>query len=537
MPAYRPSLPGALARFALYFALGALPAQAADTKPALPKVPPAKADPKPPAPAAPTATATSAATPAAPAPALNAQQQRARDIFRELVETDTSQSAGDTHKAARILAARLRAGGFPAKEVHVFQTAPKRGNLVARLKGTGKRKPLLLLAHLDVVEAKPEDWTTPPFQLVEKDGYFYGRGTGDDKYMAAAFVANLIRYRQERYQPERDLILALTTDEEISDRNGYGIKSLIKDHRDLIDAEFALNEGGGVGIKEGKPIYNSLQTTEKLYQSFWLAVTNSGGHSSQPRKDNAIYTLARGLSRLDAFAFPVQLNPTTRQYFERTASIEGGELASDIRSLLSAKPDPKAIERLSAKAPYNAQMRTTCVATRLEGGHADNALPQLARAMLNCRILPGTKVEDVQATLERVLADAQIKVSAEGRDTASEPSALRPDLTAAIEKLNAEFWPGIPLLPTMSAGATDGRFLRNAGIPTYGHSGLANDIFDVRAHGKDERIGVEAFYRGNEYLYRLVKALASAAPLTSAAAPPPAPPAAPAATPGVTAAP
>jgi acetylornithine deacetylase/succinyl-diaminopimelate desuccinylase-like protein len=354
--------------------------------------------------------------------------------------------------------------------------------------------------------------------------------------MAAAFVANLIRYRQERYQPERDLILALTSDEEISDRNGYGIKSLIKDHRDLIDAEFALNEGGGVGIKEGKPIYNSLQTTEKLYQSFWLSVTNSGGHSSQPRKDNAIYVLARGLSRLDAFAFPVQLNPTTRQYFERTASIEGGELASDIRSLLSAKPDPKAIERLSAKPPYNAQMRTTCVATRLEGGHADNALPQLARAMLNCRILPGTKVEEVQATLERVLADTQIKVSAESRDTASEPSALRPDLTAAIEKLNAEFWPGIPLLPTMSAGATDGRFLRNAGIPTYGHSGLANDIFDVRAHGKDERIGVEAFYRGNEYLYRLVKALASAAPLTSAA-PPPAPPAAPAATPGVTAAP
>jgi acetylornithine deacetylase/succinyl-diaminopimelate desuccinylase-like protein len=266
-----------------------------------------------------------------------------------------------------------------------------------------------------------------------------------------------------------------------------------------------------VGVKEGKPIWNSIQTTEKLYQSFWLSVTSSGGHSSQPRKENAIYALARGLGRLDAFAFPVLLNPTTRLYFERMAIIEGGELASDIRSLLSPKPDPRAVERLSAKPPYNAQMRTTCVATRLDGGHADNALPQLARAMLNCRILPGTSVDEVQATLVRVLADNQIKVAAEPRDTQSSPSALQPELTGAIEKLTAEFWPGIPLLPTMSAGATDGRFLRNAGIPTYGHSGLANDIFDVRAHGKDERISVDAFYRGHEYLYRLVKALAGGA--------------------------
>jgi acetylornithine deacetylase/succinyl-diaminopimelate desuccinylase-like protein len=454
------------------------------------------------------------AAPASPTPArkLNAQEQRTRDIYRELVETDTTQSVGDTLRAARQLAARLRAGGYPVKDVHVFQTAPKRGNLVVRLRGTGKRKPLLLLAHLDVVEAKPEDWTTPPFQLVEKEGYFYARGSGDDKYMAAAFVANLIRYRQERYQPDRDLILALTSDEEISDRNHYGISSLLKEHRDLIDAEFALNEGGGVGVKDGKPIWNSLQQTEKVFQNFWLSVTNSGGHSSQPRKDNAIYTLARGLSRLENFAFPVQLNAITRLYFERMAKIEGGEVANDVQSLLSAKPDPRAIERLSAKPPYNAQLRTTCVATRLEGGHADNALPQLARALLNCRILPTSSADEVQATLLRVLADDQIKLTAEPHDVTGAPSPPRPELTSAIERLTAEFWPGIPLLPTMSAGATDGRFLREAGIPTYGHSGLANDIFDVRAHGKDERVSVEAFFRGQEYLYRLVKALASSTP-------------------------
>ena len=452
---------------------------------------------------------TAKSSPAKSSPAaLSPGQQRLRDIYRELVEIDTTQSTGDTHRAARVLAARLRAGGLPAKDVSVLSAAPKRGNLVARLRGTGKQKPLLLLGHLDVVAAKPEDWSTPPFQLVEKDGYFYGRGTADDKYMAAAFVANLIRYRQERYQPERDVILALTADEEIGDRDHVGIRWLLEKHRDTIDAEFALNEGGGVGVKEGKPIWNSVQQTEKLFQSYSLTVTNPGGHSSQPRKDNAIYTLARGLSKLEAFAFPVQLNPTTRQYFERMASIESGELAADLRSLLSPRPDPKALERLSSKPPYNAQLRTTCVATRLEAGHADNALPQLARALVNCRILPGVTPDEVRATLLRVLGDPQIEVRAEGSDVVSAPSPARPDLNAAIERISAEFWPGTPLLPTMSAGATDGRFLRNAGIPTYGHSGLASDIFDVRAHGKDERVNVEAFYRGQEYLYRLVKALA-----------------------------
>jgi acetylornithine deacetylase/succinyl-diaminopimelate desuccinylase-like protein len=436
------------------------------------------------------------------------QREFSRDVYRELVEIDTTQSAGDMLKAARAMARRLVAGGLPEADVRVFETAPKRGNLVARLRGTGKKKPILLLAHIDVVEAKREDWGFEPFKLTEKDGYFYGRGTSDDKYMAASFVTNLIRYRREGYRPDRDIILALTTDEEISDQHHYGINWLLEKQRPLIDAELALNEGGGVGVIDGKPAWNSVQTTEKLYQTFFLEVKDPGGHSSQPRSENAIYTLAAGLGKLAAFAFPIELNATTRLYFERMASIEKGPLAKDMSAVLAARPDPGAIERLSAKAPFNAQLRTTCVATELQAGHAENALPQLARATVNCRILPGQTVEAVQKTLVRVLGNDQIQISTKRRDTISEPSPLNPELTAVIEKLTAQFWPGITLLPTMSAGATDSRFLRNAGIPSYGHSGLAQDVFDVRAHGKDERVPVDSFYAGQRYLYELVRALA-----------------------------
>lgn len=435
------------------------------------------------------------------------QQKLARAIYEELVEIDTSPK-GNTVKAAKAMAKRLLAAGFPAADVKVLANSPTRGNLVARLRGTGKRKPMILMAHIDVVEARREDWTTNPYELVEKDGYFYGRGTGDDKYMAAAWVANLIRYKRERYVPDRDLILILETDEETADAAGVGIAWLIKAHRKLIDAELALNEGGGVAVKDGKPVWNSLQTTEKMFQSFWLEVKNPGGHSSQPRKDNAIYQLAAGLGRLEKFVFPMELNPTTRGYFTKMAQLESGPLAADMKAILAAKPDAAAVARLSALPPYNAQLRTTCVATRLEGGHADNALPQAARAMVNCRILPGHPVEEVRKTIEGAVADAAIKVSVAELDTPSQPSPIDAELVAAIEKLSPEFWPGVPLVPTMSAGASDGRFLRNAGIPTYGHSGMASDLFDVRAHGKDERVSVKAFYAGNQYLYRLVKALA-----------------------------
>lgn len=429
----------------------------------------------------------------------------ARDVYQQLVEINTTASVGDTYEAAQAIAKRLLDAGYPAADVQVFQTAPKHGNLVARLRGTGKRKPVMLMAHLDVVEAKREDWTTDPFKLVEQGGYFYGRGSGDDKYMAAAFVTNLIRYKKEGFKPDRDLLLVLETDEESSDGQRLGINWLIANHRDLIDAEFALNEGGGVGVKDGKPIWNSVQTGEKLFQSFWLEARNKGGHSSQPRKDNAIYELSDALTRLAKFDFPMKLNDTTRLYFDRMSKLEQGPVAADMKAILAPDPDPAAVARLAAQPPYNAQLRTTCVATRLEGGHADNALPQLARALVNCRILPGDKVADVQSTLVKVLADDQIKVTPDTPDTSSEPSPLNPQLLSAIEKLTVKFWPGIAVLPTMSAGATDGRFLRNAGIPTYGHSGLAADIFDVRAHGKDERVAVQAFYDGDEYLYQLVK--------------------------------
>jgi acetylornithine deacetylase/succinyl-diaminopimelate desuccinylase-like protein len=440
---------------------------------------------------------------------LPANQQLAHDIYKELTEIDTTTATGDTKRAAEAMAARLKAAGFSDEDVHVFSPAPRKGNLVARLHGTGKRKPILLLAHLDVVPALREDWSVDPFKLTEQDGYFYARGSSDDKYMAASFVTNLIRYRQEGYKPDRDIIVALETDEEILDRDALGMQWLLRNHRDLIDAEFALNEGGGVGLKDGKPIRNSVQTSEKVSLGYRLEVRDRGGHSSVPRKDNAIYRLAEGLMRLSRFSFPVRLNDTTRAYFERTAQFESEQTAADMRAIQADKPDPSSASfvRLSANPVYNAQLRTTCVATMLQGGHAVNALPQLATAKVNCRIMPGEAVADVKATLERVLDDDQISVTQEGQPVLSAPSALNEEILGAIDKLTQEFWPGAVVLPVMSTGATDGSYLRNAGIPTYGHSGMANDINESRAHGRDERVPVKSFYQGGEYLYRLVKML------------------------------
>ena len=443
------------------------------------------------------------------AQALSPYQQLARDIYQELVEINTVTATGDTARAAEAMAARLKAAGFSDQDVQVFTPAPRKGNLVARLRGNGSRKPMLLLAHLDVVEAKREDWSVDPFKLIEKDGYFYGRGSMDDKFMAAVFVANLIRYKQEHYRPERDIIVALEADEEILDVNAVGMQWLLKNHRDLIDAEFALNEGGSVGLKNGKPLRNGVQTSEKVPVNYRLEVKNAGGHSSLPSKDNAIYRLAEGLARLSKFDFPVKLNETTRAWLERASKLEEAQVAADMMSVASAQPAPAAIARLSAKPVYNAQLRTTCVATMLEGGHAANALPQIARATINCRVLPGEPVEEVEKTLVRVLADDQISVTPTWVHVSSAPSPLNPEIMKAIEKLTNEFWPGIPVIPTMSSGATDGSFLRNAGIPTYGHSGLASDIDDNRLHGRDERVLVKSFYDGQEYMYRLVKALSS----------------------------
>jgi acetylornithine deacetylase/succinyl-diaminopimelate desuccinylase-like protein len=450
----------------------------------------------------------------AAAEGLTPQQQLAFDIYKELVEINTVTATGDTARAAEAMAARLLAAGFADADVHAFSPAPRKGNLVARLRGTGARKPILLVAHIDVVPADRADWSVDPFKLTEQDGYFYARGSGDDKYMAAAFVANLIRYKQEGYKPDRDIIVALETDEEILDRDGLGIQWLIKNHRDLIDAEFALNEGGGVGLKDGKPIRNSVQTSEKFSLTFRLEVKNRGGHSAVPMKDNAIYRLAQGLVRLSKFDFPPKLNETTRAYFERSAQLENGPTAADMRAVLGDRLDPAASSfvRLAANPFYNALLRTTCVATMQEGGQAFNALPQLASATVNCRVMPGESVDEVKATLVRVLADDQIVITQVDQPVLSAPSALNEEIMGSIEKLSQQFWPGAVVIPTMSAGATDGSYLRNAGIPTYGHSGLAGDINDSRIHGKDERILVKSFYEGEDYLYRLVKLLSGGGP-------------------------
>jgi len=438
-----------------------------------------------------------------------ANDARAREIFKQLIEINTTDTpGGNVTRAAEAMAARLKAAGFADADVQVLGPDPRKGNLVARLRGTGAKRPLLLLAHLDVVEAKREDWSFDPFVFREQDGYFYGRGTSDDKSMAAHFVANLIRLKAEGFRPERDLILALTADEEGGDFNG--VDWLIKNHRNLIDAEFSINEGGGGTMRGGKYLTNEIQASEKVFQDFRLEVTNSGGHSSLPVKDNAIYHLAEGLARLAKFDFPVELNEVTRGYFERSATVQtDSKMAADMRAVAKTPPDLAAAARLSASLPYyNAQMRTTCVATRLNGGHANNALPQLAGANVNCRILPGVSPAAVKDKLVEVLADPKIKVSFVGEATPSKPSPLRPDVIGAVESLTKEMFPGVIVVPVMSTGATDGLYLRNGEIPTYGVDGSFGDIDDVRAHGRDERIGVKQFYEGLEFQYRLIKALA-----------------------------
>jgi acetylornithine deacetylase/succinyl-diaminopimelate desuccinylase-like protein len=432
-------------------------------------------------------------------------RQLAKDIFKELIEIKTTESEGTT-RAAEAVAARLKAAGFPEADVRILGPVPHKGNLVARLRGrnTGK-KPILLLAHLDVVEADPADWSLDPFTFTEREGWFYGRGTTDDKDEAAIWTANLIRWKQEGYVPDRDIILALTADEEGGPHNG--VEWLLQNHRDLIDAAFALNEGGGGVIQNGRRLSHEVQASEKVYQSFRLEVTNRGGHSSLPRGDNAIYQLAAALGRIAAYQFPVKLNEVTRAFFERTAAIVSPEEAAAMRGILKDPPDPAAVAKLSAIPAYNSRIRTTCVATMLEGGHAENALPQRAAAVVNCRILPGEPPEEVLATLQRVVADPEVKITPIAEAKPSPPSPLAPEIMGAIEEITREMWPGVPVIPTMSTGATDALYLRRAGIPVYGVSGVFGDIDDVRAHGRDERIHSTWFFDGLEFGYRLVKRL------------------------------
>ncbi len=440
---------------------------------------------------------------------LGSNEQRARDVFKELIEINTTDSAGSTTKAADAVAARLKAAGFPAADVQVLGPDPRKGNLVARYRGTGGRRPILLLAHLDVVEARRADWSVDPFTFLEKDGYFYGRGTSDDKQMAAGFTANLIRLKQEGFAPDRDLILALTADEEGGGFNG--VDWLIKTHRDLIGADFAINEGGGGEMKNGRYLVLAVEASEKVYQDFHLEVKNPGGHSSLPVKDNAIYHLAGGLERLSRYDFPVELNEISRAYFERSAGVQAdSRVAADMRAVAEPTPDPRAAARLSAASPfYNSVLRTTCVATMLSGGHAPNALPQTAGANVNCRILPGVPPASVKETLVRILDDPTIAVDFVDQAKPSPPSPLRPEIMGPIEAITKQMFPGVGVVPVMETGATDGLYLRNAGIPTYGVDGTFGDVDDVRAHGRDERVGVKQFYDGVEFQYRLIKALSS----------------------------
>ena len=437
-------------------------------------------------------------------------QRLARDIFRELVEINTTQQFGST-RAAEAAAARLRAAGFSGEDVQVVGARADRGNLVARLRGKGSGKPILFLAHLDVVEARKEDWSPgfDPFKFTERDGYFYGRGAVDVKDEAAALVATLIRLRQENYVPSRDIIVALTADEETGDANG--VDWLLANRRELIDAAYAINtDAGGGQVERGRRVRYNVQTSEKASLTFRLEVKNAGGHSSQPVRDNAIYHLSEGLARLAKFDFPVRLNETTRSFFERMSAREAGQTAADMKAVAQNAPDRTAAARLSAASPfYNSMMRTTCVATMLEAGHAPNALPQTARAIVNCRVLPEDTQENVTKTLADVLADKEITLTALNDIRSSPASPLVPEVIRPVERIAAEMWPDVPVVPVMDPWATDGLYLRRAGIPVYGTPSIFFDIDPIRSHGKDERVGVQAFYEGVEFTYRLMKALTS----------------------------
>ena len=435
----------------------------------------------------------------------DSEKQLAHDIYKEFIEIRSGYNTGATTPVAEAAAARLKAAGFSDSDIALGGAIDKKGNLVVRYRGTGAHKPLLLLAHIDVVEAKREDWTVDPFLLTEKDGYFYGRGTGDDKAQAAVWIANLIQYKKEGFKPDRDIIVALTADEEGGGPYS-GINWLIKNHRDWIDAEYALNEGGWGESVDGKKISNDVQVSEKYVINFRFEVHNKGGHSSLPVPDNAIYHLAAALDKLSKFGFPLKLNDVTKAYFAEMAKIDTGANKDDLAKVASG--DQAAMERLAAKAPqFNATLRTTCVATQLEGGHAVNALPQLAAATVNCRVLPEDSVEYVQNTLKQIVADDEVSIKMTEEPLAGPASPIRPDLFKAITESSNKIFPGVAVVPMMVMGATDGKYLRIAGVPTYGVQGFFFDRSDIRFHGRDERMPIQSFYEGQAFLYDLVKRL------------------------------
>jgi acetylornithine deacetylase/succinyl-diaminopimelate desuccinylase-like protein len=445
---------------------------------------------------------------------LTPDQAEARELFRQLIEINSSYKGGSTTPAARLIANRFLAAGFPAGDVRVLGPAGnKDSSVIVRLEGTSKTlKPILFIAHIDVVEALRSDWSIEPYKLTEQDGFFYGRGTSDIKDGATTLVQALLRLKRNHVVPRRTLILALTAGEEGG--GGYnGMEWLLKNHRDLIDAAFALNvDSGDPVIKDGKRLLRGVQTSEKVYQSFALEVTNKGGHSSLPTPDNAIAQLGDAIGRVSRFHFPVRLTETTRIFFERLADIQTGQAAAAMRAIARNPRDSVSAAALSMSPIFNAQLRTTCVPTMIEGGHAPNALPQHVRAVINCRIMPGESPAEVRAQLIRVVADDSVHVTGidEPRAGPAGESPLTPEVMLPVEKVTRQLWPGVPVIPQMETGATDGAFLRAAGIPTYGVSGVFLDIDDIRAHGRDERIMVQSFYDGVEYIYQLVREFAVA---------------------------
>jgi acetylornithine deacetylase/succinyl-diaminopimelate desuccinylase-like protein len=447
-----------------------------------------------------------------------AVHQTAHDIFKQLVEINTTDSIGSTTLAAQAMARRLLDAGFPAADVVVLGPNDRKGNMVARYRGKpgSKLRPVLIIGHTDVVEARREDWSTDPFQFIEKDGYYYGRGTQDMKDSDAIAVAAFIRLKSEGFVPDRDIILALTADEEGGTSNG--VSWLLQNHRDLVDAEFALNpDSGGVAAEHGKPVAVEFEATEKLYGDFQLLATNPGGHSSLPRPDNAIYHVADALAALQKYQFPFELNTVTREYFKQMSLVEPAETAAAMRGILSTPPDPAAIQRLSQDPRYNSTMRTTCVATMLSGGHAFNALPQRAEANVNCRIFPGHSQEEIRLALVKLFNDPQLSVryrgdngelSDHGSDRkAMEPPPLRADVMESLRGVSAKLWPGTPVVPIMETGASDSIYTMMAGIPSYGINGVAIERDDVRAHGKDERVKIDSYYTGAEFYYQFLKSL------------------------------
>ncbi|HEY1767587.1 MAG TPA: M20/M25/M40 family metallo-hydrolase [Terracidiphilus sp.] len=448
-----------------------------------------------------------------------ADRARALAIFKQLIEINTTDTAqGNVTTATAAMQQRFLTAGFPAEDVHLLGPDPRKQNLVVRYRAAraATEKPVLFLCHMDVVQALRSDWSTDPFQFVEKDGYYYGRGTQDMKESDAVLVATFLRLHREGYKPRRDLILALTADEEGGRFNGASW--LVNRHRELVDAAYVINpDSGGVELDHGRPVIASVEATEKIYSDFQITATDRGGHSSLPRPDNAIYELTTALDKLAAYAFPFELNEVTRNYFKNLAAEESGETGDDMRAILAEPPDRAAAARLSEEPTYNANFRTTCVATRLNAGHANNALPQTAQAIVNCRIFPGHSPEEIRRQLIGILDDAKLSVqyvSDAGAisETAPERKAIAPPapIPAVFEPLRRitdVIWPGTPITPVMENGASDSIYFAQAGIPCYGYSAVALERDDIRAHGKDERLPVNSYWKSLDFFYSFAKAL------------------------------